>query len=222
MIKAVLLVLEPLRTWDHIALAGRSVWRIFLTYVVPLLLLTSVIEAWGMMKWGDWRGDVMGPDPFKFQLPAAVGFQLVQWLVHLITLFLGARMVKNLGETFHGRHTYQQAFTAVAYGLGPFWSLRVMDAFPSVNPWVSYTLGMILMVAVLYHGIPRCMMPDPPQAFGLYITASVLLALTAGLGRFLVWWLQLGRFQVLEEEGFLTQAVKFVLPASLHHWPPGQ
>jgi hypothetical protein len=143
----------------------------------------------------------------------------VQWVVHLITLFLGARMLKNLGETFHGRHTYQEAFTAVAYGLGPFWSLRVLDAFPGVNPWVSYALGMILMVVVLYHGIPRCMMPDPPQAFGLYITGSVLLALTAGLGRFLVWWLQLGRFTVLED--FLTQAVTFVLPASLHHWPPG-
>jgi hypothetical protein len=218
MIKAVLLVLEPLRTWEQIALAGRSVGRIFLTYVVPLLLLTSVIEAWGMIKWGDWRGDVI--KLYQFKLPEAVGFQLVQWVVHLITLFLGARMLKNLGETFHGRHTYQQAFTAVAYGLGPFWSLRVLDAFPSVNPWVSYALGMILMVVVLYHGIPRTMMPDPPQAFGLYITGSVLLALTAGLGRLLVWWLQLGRFQVLER--FLTETVKFVLPASLHDWPQGR
>jgi len=216
MIKAVLLVLEPLRTWERIALAQRSVPRIFLTYVLPLLLWTSIVEAYGMMFWGDWRWNSV--EIKRFSLPEALGFQLVQWTLNLTTLFLGANMLRNLGETFHGRHTYPQAFTAVAYGLGPFWTVHALDAFPSVNPWVTYGLGMILTLMVLYHGIPRAMMPDPPQAFGLYIMGWLLLALTAGLGRFLVVWLQQGRFKALEE--ILTQAVCRVLPASLHHWPP--
>jgi len=218
MIKAVLLVLEPLRTWERIALAQRSVLRILLTYVLPLLLLTSVAEAYGMMFWGDWRGNVVTLK--RFSLPEALGFQFVEWAVNLGTLFLGTKMLKNLGETFHGRHTYPQAFTAVAYGLGPFWTLHVFDALPSVNPWVTYGLGIGLTLVVLYHGIPRVMLPDPPQAFGLYIMGWLLLALTAGLGRFVVWWLQLGRFKELED--ILTNAVTFVLPASLQHWPPVQ
>lgn len=208
MIKAVLVVMEPARTWERVALAGRGVTAILLTFVLPWLALTSVVEAWGMMHWGDWRGDVTAIK--KFTLAEAVGFQIAQWVVHLTTLFLGAKILKSLGETFHGRHTFQQTFTAVAYGLGPFWALRLLDAFPSVNPWVSYSLGMILMLTVFYQGIPRIMLPDPPQAFGLYITGSVLLALTAGLGRFLVWWLQQGRFQGLEE--LLIRAVSLVLP----------
>jgi hypothetical protein len=208
MIRAVLLVLEPVRTWEQIALAERSVKRIFLTYVLPLLLLTSAVEAFGMMRWGDWRGEPM--DLRRFTLPQAVGFQLVQFAVNFIILFLGAKLVKNLGETFHGRHTYKQAFTAVAYGLGPLWTLRLLDAIPSVNPWVTYALGMVLATVVLYHGVPRCMLPDPPQAFGLYIVGSLILALTAGLGRFLIWWLQLGRFKDLEE--IITRAVAAVLP----------
>lgn len=218
MVKAVLLLLEPLRTWEQIAVAQRSVKAIFLAYVLPLLLVTSFVEAWGMIHWGDWRGDVLVIK--KFDLSEAIGFQIVQMLVNLSLLFLGAKMLKNLGETFHGRHTYQQAFTAVAYGLGPFFTLRVLDAFPSVNPWVTYALGAILTTVVLYNGVPRTMMPDPPQAFGLYIMGSLLLALTAGLGRFLVVWLQQGRFQAFEN--VITNAVSTVLPAALRHWPAGQ
>lgn len=214
MIKAVLLLLEPLRTWEQIALAQRSVKAIFLTYVLPLLLVTSLVEAYGMMRWGDLRGEVVAIK--KFDLAQAIGFQIVQMVMNLVILFLGAKMLRNLGETFHGRHTYPQAFTAVAYGLGPFWTLRLLDAFPSVSPWATYALGIILTTVVLYNGVPRVMMPDPPQAFGLYIMGSLLLALTAGLGRFLVVWLQQGRFQSFENQ--LTNAVAAVLPAALRHW----
>lgn len=208
MIKAVLLVLEPLRTWEQIALAARSVRAILLGYVLPLLLVTSVVEALGMYYWGDWRGDVMKIKTFS--LAGAVAFQIVQLAVNLALLFVGSKMLLNLGETFHGRHTFNQAFTVVAYGLGPFWTLRLLDAFPSVNPWVTYALGMLLTIVVLYHGIPRVMMPDPPQAFGLYIIGSLLLLLTAGLGRFLVVWLQQGRFKTLED--ILTRVISQVLP----------
>lgn len=208
MIKAVLLLLEPLRTWEKIALADRSVRTVLLGYVLPLLLVTSVVEALGMYYWGDWRGDVLKIKTFS--LAGAVAFQIVQLAVNLALLFLGAKMLLNLGETFHGRHTFNQAFTVVAYGLGPFWTLRLLDAFPSVNPWVTYALGMFLTIVVLYHGIPRVMMPDPPQAFGLYIIGSLLLLLTAGLGRFLVVWLQQGRFKTLED--ILTRLIAQVLP----------
>lgn len=213
MIKAVLLILEPLRTWDRIALAQRSVGDIFLTYVLPLLLWTSAAEGYGMIRWGDLRGTVGMVQPFQW--PDALGFQCVQWAVNLTTLFLGANMLKNLGETFHVRHTYTQAFTAVAYGLGPFWTVHALDAFPSVNPWVTYGLGIGLTLVVLYHGIPRCMMPDPPQAFGLYLMGWLLLALTAGLGRFLVVWLQQARFKALED--LLGHAARVVLG-----WPQAQ
>ena len=43
-------------------------------------------------------------------------------------------MVKSIGETFHGRHTYTQAFTTVAYSLSPLFLLRLLDAFPGVSP----------------------------------------------------------------------------------------
>jgi len=208
MIKAVLLLFEPVRTWDRIALAERGVGFILFTYVLPLLVLVGGAEAWGMIHWGDWRGAVLMLK--KYTLPEAVGFQLMQLSFQLFTLFLGAKLLLNLGETFHGRHTYTQAFTALAYGLGPFWMLRLLDLFPAINPWVSFGLGIVLTIAVLYYGIPRVMMPDPPQAFGLYLMGSLLLLIIAGLGRFIIVWLQQGRFAHLEE--ILTRIAAAVLP----------
>jgi len=208
MIRALLLVLEPQRTWDRIATEDRSIARTFWLYVMPLLLLTCVVEGLGMHFWGEWRGD-----PLRLKQltgPEVVAHQLVHLVVNLALVFFGAKMFKSLGETFHGQHTYRQAFTVVAYGLGPFWSLRVLDAFPAVSPWVTYVLGMTLTIAVLYHGVPRVMLPDPPQAFGLYLVGCLVLALAAGVGRFLLVWLQQGRFVQLES--FLVQSVRLVWP----------
>src|SRR2546430_12181986 len=33
-----------------------------------------------------------------------------QFLLYLFVVFLGARLIKAIGETFHGRHTFTQAF----------------------------------------------------------------------------------------------------------------
>ena len=72
--------------------------------------------------------------------------------------------------------------------------LRLLDAFPSMNAWATYTIGIILSIAVMYQGIPRVMEPDPPHAFGLYITSGLLLAMVGGLGRFVTWWWSKGEF----------------------------
>ena len=63
--------------------------------------------------------------------------EAAQILLSLGVVFCGASLLKSIGETFHGRHTYTQAFTAVAYSLGPFFLLRLLDVFPGISPWVS-------------------------------------------------------------------------------------
>src|SRR5262249_6751277 len=95
-------------------------------------------------------------------------------------------------------HTFSQAFTAVAYGLGPFFLLRLLDASQGISPWVSWALGILLALGTLYHGVPRVMQPDPPQAFGLYVATSVLMLLLTLLMRFITASYLQGRFTKLE------------------------
>jgi hypothetical protein len=107
-------------------------------------------------------------------------------------------MIKSIGETFHGRHTYPQAFTAVAYGLSPLFLFHLLDAFPKVYPWVGWSIGILLSIAALYYGVPRMMEPDPPHAFGLFFMSSLLLVLVSGLVRFVMAEYLLGKFDKLQ------------------------
>jgi hypothetical protein len=127
--------------------------------------------------------------------------EFTQFLVSIGLIFLGAQLVKSIGETFHGRHTLTQAFAAVAYGLAPLFLLRLGDAFskdPVWMPWVTFSVGILLCTGILYHGVPRMMEPDPSHAFGLFLMSSLLLMLIMGLFRFVTSWYLQGKFTTLE------------------------
>jgi hypothetical protein len=59
------------------------------------------------------------------------------------------------------------------------------DAFSIINPWLSFGVGIVLTIMVLYQGVPSVLDPDPPTAFGLYVGSAFLLAIVAALVRLL-------------------------------------
>ena len=196
MIKALLVVFRPVGTWEWIVRAQRSAAFILIIYLLPLLLLSCAGEGYGLVHWGKWQAP--GLRRKMFPPGEAVVFEVMQFLLSLGVVFLGAKLVKAVGETFHGRHTFQQAFTLVAYGMGPLLLLRLADASADISPWVTWAVGIALVIGALYHGVPRVMQPDPPQAFGLYVASSVLLLLITLLARFITAWYLQGRFTKLE------------------------
>jgi len=74
----------------------------------------------------------------------------------------------------------------------------LLDAFSGVPPWVSWSIGIILSIGVLYQGVPRMLEPDPPHAFGLYLMSGLLLLLITGMARFVTAWYLEGKFTGLE------------------------
>jgi len=196
MIKALLLIFQPVATWDGIFRAQRRVGFILLFYLLPLLAFTSAGEAYGLHRWGKWQSEVTRPKTYS--APEAAIYEIGQILLSLLIVFLAAKLVKSFGETFHGRHTYAQAFRTVAYGLSPLFLCRLLDAFPSISPWLSWAIGIVLAIGALYHGVPRVMQPDPPSAFGLYLMTSVLLLMITGIARFITAWYLQGRFEGLK------------------------
>jgi hypothetical protein len=195
MIKALLLVLYPAATWDSIVLTKRD-WRVILAgYLFPLWLIAFVAEGYGLVHWGKPRG--FAPEPKQFSNAEALIFEILNLCLMLVTVFVGAKLIKALGETFHGRNTFGQAFTVTAYGMSPFFALRVLDMFPSVSSWAYWAVwgaGMFLCFMILYHGVPRVMLPDPPHAFGLFLTSCVFLAMVSGVVRFVNYWYLEGKF----------------------------
>jgi hypothetical protein len=55
----------------------------------------------------------------------------------------------------------------------------------------------VLSVGALYHGVPRVLDPDPPTAFGLYLTSALILAGVMGLERLISLLVLDGRIKML-------------------------
>jgi hypothetical protein len=198
MIKALLLILKPGWTWEGIVAARRSPVFVFAVQLVPLLVLGSLCEGYGLVHWGKGQGE-LAMHLKHFSVGEAVVFEVAQFLLTLIVVLVVTRMIKVLGDTFRSRHTYTQAFCVVAYGLSPLFLLRFVDAFSGVSPWLTWSVGMLLSIGALYHGVPRMMDPDPAHAFGLFLTSALFLTFTTGLERYLTAFYLQGRFPAVEE-----------------------
>ena len=197
MIKALLLVLEPVAAWEKVVRAQRSIAFITFVFLLPLLTIGSAAEAYGLMRWGKAREFM--PRPRTYNLWEAVLYEIAFVLAMYLIILIAAWIIKMLGETFHGRNTFTQTFTAVAYGLSPLFTLRVLDVFTTLHPVIAWGIGIALSVGTLYLGLPKMMLPDPPHAFGLYVMSSILLVVCTGLLRYLTKCYFEGKFEGLEK-----------------------
>jgi len=201
MIKALLLIIRPVQTWGGIDVANRSIAYVLFLHLLPLILLTSAVEGYGLMHWGrSHRGEMNYVK--KYELNEVLIIEAAQSIVYLGLAFLAAYAAKNYAGTFHRRSTYRHAFTAIAFGLSPLLTLRLGDLLTTSSvllPWVPWAVGMVLTVAVLYLGLPCLLKPDPPHAFGLYVMTTFTMVIIFGLWRLITWQFFLGRFPALEK-----------------------
>ena len=200
MLKALLLILEPMSTWDKIFRARRGAVFILGVYLLPLLLVTSAVEGYSLVHWGRKRGETQELAQTKrFTCGEAVTFETAQMLLSLVVVLVSASIVNSIGQTFYGHRTFVQALSAVAYGLSPLFLLRLLDFFPGINPWVSWSIGIVLSLKVLYQGVPRMMEPDPSFAFALFVVSSLVVIIITGLLRFMTWWYLIGKLSQLDD-----------------------
>lgn len=183
MIKAVLLIVYSVPTWDRIVEARRGIVAVLLIHLLPLLLLTSAGEFYGLTHLGKQRAEY--GKPTLVTSPAALRYEAVKLALGLAVVFLAAQIIKAIGQSFHGRHTYQQAFTVVAYGLSPLFLMQLVNGLPLMPVWVVWAIGMALAASALYQGLPRVMLPDPPSTLGLYFMSVLTLTGMTALAQFL-------------------------------------
>jgi hypothetical protein len=196
MLNALLLIFAPARTWERIVDSGRGIFYIFITYLLPIMLITSFGEGWGLVHWGKWQGEANHIR--KLSIGESVVFEALQFLATLLVIIVNAALAKSVGSTFHGRHTFTQGFTAVSYGLAPLFLCRLLNAFSDVNPWLSWSVGILLSIALLYHGVPIVMDPDPAHAFGLFMITSLMLFMTTGMLELITAFYLRGNFPKLD------------------------
>jgi hypothetical protein len=172
---------DPATGWRLAAEVGRSWLRLTFLHALPLLLVGCVAEGYGMLRWGRQVGAFGAVK--HYAVPDVVRYEAVRFGIALVLVLAVAALVRVLANTFHARNGYRSAFTVAVFGLGPVLLLRIAEAFPAVNPWVSWGVGAVLAAGVLYQGIPRVLHADPAHAIGLYLSSAMLMVLGSGLAQ---------------------------------------
>jgi hypothetical protein len=182
MLKSVLLIFDPVNTWDKIEKSKRGAVAVLFLFVVPLLILTTLVEGYGLLHFG--RIVQISGHVKLVPQEVVVRFETVQLGLGFLIVLGGAWMLKGLGKGFYRSHTYGECFTTAAYSLGPFFLLRMFNAAPFLDSWLCWGVGIVLAISAFYRGIPRIMKPDPSNALGIYLMASLLFLFVTGLGNF--------------------------------------
>jgi hypothetical protein len=183
MIKAIFLIFQPGATWDRIAQARRGFFTVLAVYLLPMVVVSGAVEGWGLHHWGKVQP--------KFHLirdfsaGTVLTFEVVQLALSVVMVLVSALLLLKISQTFHTRGAYTQAFTAMAHAFSPLFLLRLLDAGPSVSPWVTWGIGIMLSIWIFYQGLPRVMEPDPAHAFGLYLSTVFVMVLASGIVRVL-------------------------------------
>ena len=185
-IKALFLIFKPLETWERILQDQRSVVYLLFRYLLPMMVLAAGAEVFGLIVWGQKQAGMHRIH--KFTMNEAVTYEAVRSLVLVVVVVICALLIKMFGETFRRRHTWRQTFTLVIFGLSPIFLLRLVDAAPGINPCITWAIGMMLCLEVIYQGLPRVMEPDPPNAIGLFFMSALMLVAVTGLERFMTYW----------------------------------
>jgi len=183
MIKVFFLIFEPAAAWEKVSQARRGFASIFFLYLLPMVALATAAEGWGLARWGKWQPKFQ---KFKeFSVGNVITFEVIQFILLVAMVLVTALLLLKISQTFESRRSYLRAFTTMAYGFSPLFVVRLLDAGPMMSPWVTWAIGFVLTIWILYQGIPRVMQPDPTHAFGLYLSALFVVLLTSGIARVL-------------------------------------
>ena len=207
MIKVFFLIAEPGMAWEKIAQARRGFWYITIVQLLPLIILSTAFETWGLHQHGKWQAHYGMMKTFSDE--EVITFGIIQFVLLFAVVFASAVLVYKISQTFQERLTFLQAFTTVAYGLGPMLLVRFLDYGASVHPAVTWMLGLALTMWILYQGIPRVMKPDPTHAFGVYLSAMIVVILTSGLARLMTAMYVLGYMDL--EHSWLSRRITHLI-----------
>ena len=185
MIKALMLIFEPTDTWDKIVLAQRKAVTVFFLHLLPMMILSLGFEAFALAHWGEERS--LGGSLTRVSIQSAQNYAITHFVLLLVVVFLGARILEKIAQSFRTPSTYSQCFIALAYSLSPLFLGHVLDAWYFIETWVCWALGATLSVAVLYQGLPRLLQPDSTVALGIYIVSSVLILILTAAEHYVAW-----------------------------------
>jgi uncharacterized membrane protein YecN with MAPEG domain len=191
MLRALNLVFSPEAEWQKTALKPPNLALALLISILPLMIITLGIEGYSLVKYGAAYGDLgartVSPD-------RAIKYEVFYGVASLLVIFLGARLMQNMGQSFNLVASYNVCFILMAFGYTPIFLLRLLDAAPRINTWICWAVGVALSFRILYHGVALWLRPEQTKGFGLFLVSSIYIVVLSALVHFASIQVLQGRF----------------------------
>jgi uncharacterized membrane protein (DUF485 family) len=194
--KDALLIVRPIAAWNRLAAEARSVPVTFFIFFLPLLLLVSYAEGIGLTAY--FNRHLAASAINRLDISKLLVYEGLEIGVLLFIIIVSASFIKMFGNACHRRNTLAQSLTLLLHALGPMLLIQLFNVIPGMNPWLTWSVGMVLTLGALYHGIPRILQPDAPSALGLFLGGALVVFMLLFLGRLFCCWFLLRQFRPLE------------------------
>lgn len=196
LIKDVLLVVQPVSAWNRLAAEPRSVPFIFFIYFLPVLALASVAEGAGLMV--HVQRHLAASAINRLDLSKVLAYEGLEIATLLVSVLACAIFIKMFSNTCSRRNTLAQSLTLLLHSLGPLLLIQLFNVIPGINPWLTWSVGLLLALGALYHGLPRILQPDAPSALGLFLGSAFVVCTLLFIVRLFFCWFLFRQFRPLE------------------------
>ena len=191
MLRALNLLFSPEPEWQKAALKPPHFAVVLLLSLLPLMAIALAVEGWSLVKYGE---VFRGLAPRAISVERAIKYEVFYAVMSLLVILFGARLLQNVGRTFNLQATYGACFVLIAYGYSPIFLSRLVDAFPKINTWICWAVGVVLSFRILYHGVALWLRPEQTKGFGLLLVSFVYILVLSALVHFAGIQVLQGRF----------------------------
>ena len=159
------ILIDPVNCWAAIKEQQKPVKGIYLTYLIPLVVVGLVAQIIGQIIFGGSFGFIHG-----------IAFAIVTGVLQLAMLFVGGYIFSKLASYFGGTVTIEDGFRLVAYSATASLVAGLLAIYPPIA--ILAILFSLYSLYTLYSGVPAMTGISEKQV--PYFCASLVSYLVAG------------------------------------------
>lgn len=161
---------NPAKAWEQLKEEKFTVKQVYLRMLIWMALLPPLFAFIGAVYSG-WR--IGYEDPVKLTWESALTISIAAYLAILVGLYIFARLVHWMAQTYDSNASIDDSFTLIAYSCMPLFLISVFSAYPLL--WMNTLLTLVavaLALRILFAGTPVMMNIDKDR--GVLFTNSIL------------------------------------------------
>ncbi len=177
------LLYSPEKEWQDIAKGSRSVFQIYLLFVIPMTLIPTISAFIGSsyVGWG-----LVGEKLVKLTVENAVLLSLAAFVALCTAVAVVAYLIQWMAITYGGNPSFKRCVALAAYSATPLFLVGIVGLYPVL--WVDTLLTLIAIgfsVKLLFTGVPIMMDIEKDKAF-LFANSILTVCMIMVIGLFAI------------------------------------